>query len=178
MSHKVRKCPSSADPRDWVYMTHWQEWGEYVPPWNWEFFAPTIPQFGFVPVFGKFQAIEKSVTGAGGNFILWDQSFDVHLPVVGSTTVASFHVAMIAFDPAFPPLDPLGNPFTLSVTGSIFMSLPLGQVLSCTFAANLFQPPYNTEIVMPLTSTVEPIYLSWDGFMTMRPCIWNTPTLP
>lgn len=177
MSHRVRKCADSVDPRDWHYLSFWQRWGTFMPPWNWEFHAPLTFPAGSAPLFGKFQAFERSSPIVDTNFLGWEVLCSILIPDVGDIPILEFGVTLECFNPDSPPVDPITGPFTVKIDGLIFSLIP-GFTILAPFAGKWLKPAYNTEFVMPIHNFSIGSVIEFDGFITMRPCIWNAPTLP
>lgn len=177
MSLAVRKCAASNDPRDWTYLEYWQRWGEYMPPWQYTFHLPTVPQTQSLPVFSYPAVVQKGITGLGGHQASWGTTLYITLPGDIVVPAANFLCYFDEYDPSAPPLDPMGNPFTLSINGSLIVILFPITFAWLTWTQYYFEPSYDTIFTLPLNVIVNTGFFTFDPFLTITPCIWNKPEL-
>lgn len=149
-----------------------------MPPWNWSAFAPLSGVSSLVPFFGRPTVFDKTGTGLNSNSMFWDETHTIEIPDFPPIPILQIFYSFTCHDPAAPPLDPGGNPFTLKIVGDIFVGGPVGFEIAANFEGFFFEPAYDVDFVLPLTIFLEPLLFPFDGDITFAPVIWDHPEFP
>jgi len=154
MSYAVRKCANSRDPRDWEYLPRWQRWGTYMPPWQWAWYAPIIGMPASMPILGSPAAADKVVTGSNGDRVDWSIVMAIPIPEIGDLAIVDINAHIITEDQDAPGTDPLGNPYTLLFTGSMFISFTVLTTIIASWSSYYYLPPYDQVLVADIANTL------------------------
>lgn len=177
MSYALRKCANSTDPRDWHYLEEWQRWGEYMPPWQWTFWARRPDLGSNIPFFGH--GVCFSTDGTLPNTTNQGSDVSITLPAPDFpyfTGLFVFKYGLTVFSPSAGYVDPLGNPATVVLQGEF----DLEDITKGYFMSSWWEPAYDATLDCPIRETASwtsPLHAFYPYGMLITPTRFDHPVI-